>query len=53
VTVDRQLVTLPGRAPYLGPPKTAASVRTVPLPNVVVEALAEHLRAFPPVETLW
>ncbi len=50
VTVDRQLVTLPGRAPYLGPPKTAASVRTVPLPNVVVEALAEHLRAFPPVD---
>ncbi len=50
VTVDRQLVTLPGRAPYLGPPKTAASVRTVPLPNVVVEVLAEHLRAFPPID---
>jgi hypothetical protein len=32
VEVDRQLVTMPGRAPYLTPPKTAASVRTIPLP---------------------
>ena len=47
VTVDRQLVTLPGRAPFLAPPKTQASVRTIPLPHVVVEALAAHLRAFP------
>lgn len=30
----------------LGSPKTAASVRTVPLPDVVAEALAEHLRVF-------
>jgi integrase len=47
VEVDRQLVTLPGRAPYLAPPKTAASVRTIPLPQVVVDALAGHLRDFP------
>ena len=32
VTVDRQLITLPGRPPHLGPPKTQASVRTIPLP---------------------
>jgi integrase len=30
----------------LGPPKTAASVRTVPLPEVINQALAEHLPAF-------
>ncbi len=47
VTVDRQLVLVPGRAPFHAPPKTSASYRTVPLPQVVAEALAEHLRAFP------
>lgn len=45
--VDRQLVTLAGRKPELGPPKTAASHRTIPLPQVVVDALAAHLAAFP------
>lgn len=47
LTVDRQLVLVPGRAPFHAPPKTSASYRTVPLPQVVLEALAEHLRAFP------
>jgi integrase len=47
LTVDRQLVTVPGRAPYLGPPKTAASVRTIPLPQAVLDALAVHLATFP------
>ncbi|HZI97088.1 MAG TPA: site-specific integrase [Actinomycetales bacterium] len=47
LTVDRQLVLLPGREPYLAPPKTAASVRTIPLPRVVVEALAAHLAEHP------
>lgn len=47
VRVDRQLVTASGQAPYLGPVKTAASVRTVPLPQVVVDALARHLAAYP------
>lgn len=37
-----------GQAPKFGPPKTASSVRTVPLPTVVLEALAEHVRRFPP-----
>lgn len=45
--VDRQLVLLPGAPPYLAPPKTAASRRTVPLPDVVLEAVAAHLAAFP------
>jgi integrase len=43
LTVDRQLVTMPDRAPYLAPPKTQASVRVVPLPQVVIDALAAHL----------
>jgi integrase len=47
LTVDRQLVTLPDRAPYLAPPKRQASVRVVPLPQVVVDALAAHLAAWP------
>jgi integrase len=47
VTVDRQLVTVPGREPYLGPPKTPASVRVIPLPQTVIDALAVHLAAFP------
>jgi integrase len=46
-TVDRQLVTVPGRPPTLGPPKTQASNRIIPLPQVVVDALAAHLAEFP------
>jgi integrase len=47
VTVDRQLILVPGKEPFLAPPKTAASNRTIPLPQVVVDALAAHLAAFP------
>lgn len=50
VTVDRQILTVPGRGPAFGPPKTKASVRTIPLPRVVVDALAEHLAAFPALD---
>ncbi|MGV0732854.1 tyrosine-type recombinase/integrase [Mycolicibacter sinensis] len=46
-TVDRQLVTVQGKAPEFGPPKTQASNRVIPLPQVVVDALAAHLAAFP------
>jgi integrase len=46
--VDRQLVTVVREVPQFTPPKTAASVRTVPLPIVVVDALAAHLAEFPP-----
>ena len=48
VTVDRQLVRVRGRGKVFGPPKTAASVRVVPLPRVVVDELAAHLAAYPP-----
>lgn len=43
LNVDRQLVGISGKAPYFGPPKTAASVRVIPLPQVVVDALAAHV----------
>jgi integrase len=48
MVVDRQLINLPGLAPHLAPVKTRASVRTVPLPQTVVDSLAGHLAAFPP-----
>lgn len=47
LTVDRQLVTMPGAGPYLAPPKTQASNRVIPLPQVVVDVLAAHLAAHP------
>lgn len=46
--VDQQLQTVTGSGPTLGPPKTAASHRTIPLPDVVLELLAAHLAAFAP-----
>lgn len=46
VRVDRQLIKVTGRAPFFGPPKTAASVRTIPLPKVVVDALAAHVAEY-------
>lgn len=41
--VDRQIVLLPGSGPVLASPKTMASYRTIPLPAVVLDALAAHL----------
>jgi integrase len=49
IHVEQQLVTISGQAPYLGPPKTKTSRRTVELPAVTAVALAEHIRAYPPV----
>ena len=36
LVVDRRLVTLAKQPPVLAPPKTKASIRTVPLPEAVV-----------------
>jgi integrase len=47
VRVDTQLVRLRGIGVRPGPLKTAASYRTVPLPDVVAAALASHLDARP------
>jgi len=42
ITVAETLVDVGGH-PYFGPPKTRAGHRTVPLPRVAAEPLAEHL----------
>jgi integrase len=47
VLVNRQLINVKGRDPFFGPPKSQASVRVVPLPSVVVDALRAHLRGHP------
>jgi integrase len=40
--------------PYLGPPKTRGSARTVELPAVAAAALARHIELFPPPEVqIW
>lgn len=46
VQVDQQLVGN-GKAPVLAPPKTRASRRVVPVDDVVLEAVSEHLRGWP------
>jgi integrase len=48
--VDRQLILLPRVEPYLAEPKTRASNRTIPLPQVVRNALAAHIEAFPAID---
>ncbi len=48
LAVRHQLSQVGAAPPVLAPPKTASSHRTVPLPNVVLESLAEHLRHFQP-----
>jgi integrase len=45
--VTHQLEVLPGRPPRLTPPKSKAGDRTIPLPTIVVDALAAHLAQFP------
>jgi len=47
VRIDRQLVTGRGQ-PEFGPVKGDASFRTVPMADAVLEALSDHLAAFPP-----
>lgn len=47
LAVVEQLQLLPGAPPYLAPPKTASSVRVIPMPAVVSAALAEHLAREP------
>ena len=45
--VDRQMVNVQGRQPFFAPPKSQASVRLVPLPDSVVDALRTHLLRHP------
>lgn len=48
VRVDRQLVSARGGPPEFGPPKSKAGFRTVPIPEVVGAALAEHVARYRP-----
>lgn len=50
IRICQQLTVTSGRSPFLGPPKTRTSARTVELPQVTADALARHLAAHPPVE---
>jgi integrase len=45
--VEQQAVTINGAEPHLGPPKTESSRRTVPLDDVVLDAVAAHLVRYP------
>lgn len=47
VQVEQQVQQLPGHAVRVCELKTRSSYRVVPLPQVVVDALAAHLQAFP------
>jgi integrase len=48
VRIDRQMVTPAAGPPAFGPPKTKASFRTVPAPDVVLESLTAHVATFQP-----
>lgn len=50
VAVERQLTVVAGRSPYLAPVKTKTSRRTVELATVTSEALAWHVKEYPPVD---
>jgi integrase len=45
--VSAQLQALPAQPLALRPPKSYSSIRTVPLPETVAAAIAEHLRQWP------
>jgi integrase len=46
VRVDRQLVSVRGETPEFGPPKSRASYRTVPMPDLVAVTLSDHLARY-------
>jgi len=47
LTVEQQVQPRTGHGVHVCPPKTQSSYRTIPLPQVVVDALAGHLRVYP------
>jgi integrase len=53
LTVDRQLVLLPGGGPAFAPPKTDASYRDVPLPDLVLDALSAHIAEYEPGDLIF
>lgn len=54
IDITQQLVCVTGIEPYLGPPKTRGSARSVEMPTVTIAALARHIELFPPPEVeIW
>ena len=48
------LIDASGQQPVLGSPKSAASERTIPLPQIVISAFERHLAEYPPPgTTVW
>lgn len=47
LTVDRQMIKATGHDDLFGVPKTRASIRTIPVPDVVLEELSTHLASHP------
>jgi len=52
LTVRSALIEAAGEAPRLGRPKTAASERTITLPGICLEAIAQHIDRNPLVDGL-
>jgi integrase len=52
VRVSQQLIRVRGVGVRVGPLKTQASYRDIPLPTVIADALAAHLQAWPPHDEL-
>ena len=50
LTVSSALIEAAREPPRLGQPKTAASERTITLPNIVIKTLALHLQQQPPID---
>jgi integrase len=54
IDVTQQLICVTGQKPYLGPPKTRTSVRTVKAATITMAALERHFEMYPPVEVeIW
>lgn len=52
IRVDQQVVVIKSRA-VLGTPKSPASVRDVPMPDFVAEALAKHIATYDPSDIVF
>ena len=52
LTVRTALIEAAGEAPRLGRPKTAASERTITLPGISLDAIAQHIDRYPLVDGL-
>lgn len=54
IDITQQLICVTGQEPYLGPPETKTSVRTIEAPAVTMAELARHIKRHPPVEVeIW